>query len=387
MDVRPAVRKTFSPAGKIWVVLHLRPLKRGSMEQQLLAIGRRLRARGTEVTYVFGQPPAPWLSDALSELSIAWKTLDFSRPFAAAVRLGAWLVEARPALVHFHFVRAYSPLIPAARLCGAKVVVNDHVTLTRAGDSLAREAYKHARATALNPLIDRRIAVSRSVADSVIDIEHVDPERVTVIENGIDLDRFARADGRAARAALAGERPLLLCVSRLQPEKGVETAIRALPLIGRGAVLALAGDGPMASEWQALAGALGVGAQVRFLGVRDDVEQLIAAADVVLVPSHWEEAFGLVVVEAMAAGKPVVVSASGAMPAIVDTTGLVVPKRDPGALAGAVTRLLDDPLLRARLGRAARRRARECFGLPRYVDRVISLYDELAPAPAASRAA
>jgi glycosyltransferase involved in cell wall biosynthesis len=84
--------------------------------------------------------------------------------------------------------------------------------------------------------------------------------------------------------------------------------------------------------------------------------------------------------------RPVVVSASGAMPGIVERTGLVVPKRDPGALAGAVTRLLDDPLLGARLGRAARVRARERYGLERYVDRVVALYDSLVPA-AASRAA
>src|SRR5207253_4318491 len=120
-------------------------------------------------------------------------------------------------------------------------------------------------------------------------------------------------------------------------------------------VLLLVGDGADEKRFRALAKEQG--GDVRFLGVRDDVERILASSDVVIVPSHWEEAFGLAVVEGMAAGKPVVVSRSGAMPQILGDTGLVVPKRDPAALADAVGRLLDDPLLRARLGRAAQARA------------------------------
>jgi glycosyltransferase involved in cell wall biosynthesis len=371
-------------AGRVWVVLHLSPRKRGSMEQQLVAVARGLRREGVGVTYVVAAPPPLWLAAELADAGAEVRALALGDRLAP-LQLGAWLRAARPPLVHFHFVRAYSPLVAAARLCGATVVVNDHVTLTRAGGSRLREAAKRARAALLNPLVDVRVAVSRTVAESVRTIEHA--AAVEVLENGIELQRFS-ADGAAVRRELAiGARPLIACVSRLSAEKGVESAIRMMPLVRREATLALVGDGPMEPRWRALAAELGVGAAVRFLGVRDDVPAVLAASDVVVVPSHWEEAFGLAVVEGMAAARPVVVTRSGAMPELVGDAGLVVPKRDPAALAGAVTRLLDDPRLRQRFGRAARRRAEARFGMERYVARVAALYRRRCPSLFVGRAA
>lgn len=353
------------------------------MEQQLHALAARLAARHVQAHFVFAGAPARWLDDGLTGAGARVRVLDFDRPLTAAARLATWLRKQRADLVHFHFVRAYSPLIAAARLAGAgRVIVQDHVTLTRGDANPLRAAYKRARTAALGRLVDRRVAVSAFVAASVREIEHVELERVAVIENGIDLDRFVAADGREVRAALAPDRPLLTCVSRLDAEKGVESAIRAMPYIsggGRRPILAIVGEGPMRAPWEALAASLGVGDAVKFLGLRDDVEQILAASDVVIVPSHWEEAFGLAVVEGMAAGKPVVVSRSGAMPAIVGDAGMVVPKRDPAALAGAVTRLLDDELLRERLGRLGRARAVARYGLDPWLARTLAVYDALCP--------
>lgn len=374
--------------GGIWLVLHLRPKKRGSMEEQLLALAERVGRDGVPLTFVFSEAPSPWMQHELDARRVSVRTLPFDRPMAAAMELLQQLRCARPELVHFHFLRAASPLVAAARLAGCKVVVNDHVTLTRATGSRAYEALKQARDAVLNPLVELRVAVSKVVADSVADVEHVDPSRIAVVENGIDVDRFVRADGAGIKAELGAEgRPLLVCVARLSREKGVETAIAALPLVGRDAVLAMVGEGPDAARCRALAEELGVGDRVRFLGVRDDVDRLLAACDVVLVPSHWEEAFGLAVVEGMAAGKPVVVSQSGAMPGLVGDAGLVVPKKDPAALAGAVTRLLDDPLLGARLGRAARIRAEARYGMRRWVDDVMAVYARFLSRSEAKQAA
>jgi glycosyltransferase involved in cell wall biosynthesis len=367
-------------SSSVWLVLHLSPRKRGSMEEQLLAVAQRLHASGVSLTCVFAAEPAPWMADELRGWGVDTRTLDFSRPFDSALRLYRWLGENRPQLVHFHFVRAYSPLVAAARLAGATVLVNDHVTLTRASESPAREALKRVRDAALNPLCDLRVAVSRVVKQSVIDVEHVAPSHVVVLENGIDVERFQRADGAEVRRELGiPTRPMVAVVSRLSSEKGVESAIRMMPILDRGAVLLLIGDGKEEPRFRALADELRLGDAVRFLGVRDDVERILAAADVVVVPSHWEEAFGLAVVEGMAAGRPVVVSRSGAMPDLVGNTGLVVPKKDPAALAAAVACLLDDPMLRARLGRAAQARARERYGMVRYVDEVVGLYRRMCP--------
>jgi glycosyltransferase involved in cell wall biosynthesis len=337
------------------------------MEAQLAALAQRLH--DVAPTFVFACEPPAWLRCALGDVRV----LDFSHPYKSARTLYTWLRAARARLVHFHFVRAYSSLVAAARMAGARVLVNDHVTLTRASDSAARETLKRLRSVALNPLCGRRIAVSQAVAESVIDVERVPEEQVQVIENGIDLDRFLRADGRAVRQEL-GKGPLIACVSRLSAEKGVESAIRMMPMVGRNAKLLLCGGGPDEARFREYRDC-----SVTFLGVRDDVPEILAASDVVVVPSHWEEAFGLAVVEGMAAGRPVVVTRSGAMPSIVGASGIVVPKRDPAALAGAVTRLLDDPLLSARLGRAARARARERYGMARFLDQVCALYRAECP--------
>jgi glycosyltransferase involved in cell wall biosynthesis len=299
---------------------------------------------------------------------------------------------ARPDLVHFHFVRAYSPLVALARAAGARVILHDHITLGQpvrpdhprrpAVTSLIVRGYKRARAAALNGFIDRRIAVSRFVADSARDHEFVTEDQLTVIENGIELSRFSAADGASLRAELrAGDgRKVVACVSRLAPEKGIDVLIRAMARVGRDALLILAGDGSELASCRALAVALGLGDHVRFLGLRDDVERVYAAADVVVMPSLWDEAFGLVVVEAMAAARPVVVTASGAMPEMVaGGRGVVVPKRDEVALAGAIGRLLDDEAARARMGQAGRAFAVERFGLPVWVERVMAEYVALVP--------
>ena len=147
---------------------------------------------------------------------------------------------------------------------------------------------------------------------------------------------------------------------------------------------------PNLAACRGLAATLGLVDHVRFLGRRDDVERIYAAADVVVMPSSWDEAFGLVVVEAMASARPVVVTDSGAMPELVaEGAGVVVPRRDEVAMAGAIGRLLDDPSLRARMGQRARARAQARFGLARWVERVVSEYAALCPAlaPAARRAA
>jgi glycosyltransferase involved in cell wall biosynthesis len=330
---------------------------------------------------VFPRLPASWLEEELRLRAIRYRVLDLHQPIGAGLQLLQWLVQSRAEVVHFHFISARSPLVLAARMAGAKVVLTEHITLVEPTQSVPRAIAKRALLALTGPLCDRRVAVSDFVARSIVDIDHVAPERITCIENGIDIDRFENGDGARVRRELGigVEEPVIVCVSRLAAEKGVETAVSALPLIGRGAHLLLVGDGPMHRELGRLAEELGVAERTHFLSLRDDVQDILAAADVAIVPSHWEEAFGLAVVEAMAARRPVVVSRSGAMPEIVGDGGLVVPRRDPAALAGAVTRILDDPDLGRELASRAYRRAAQRFHLRRYVARTLDLYRTLAP--------
>jgi len=198
--------------------------------------------------------------------------------------------------------------------------------------------------------------------------------------------------GAAAGAAAALYRPflvyagvlepecLLLFVGRLRYYKGLDSLIRALPRLQ--ARLLVVGTGPMEEEWKALAEDTGVSDKIAWLGeVPDaDLPAFYHLVDLFVLPaSHSSEAFGLVQVEAMAAGLPVVCTELGTGTSYVNqhgVTGLVVPPADVDALRDAVNRLIADPELRRSMGAAARIRASE-FDLDVMVHRVLEMYRDV----------
>jgi glycosyltransferase involved in cell wall biosynthesis len=370
----------------VWLVLHLDAKKRGSMEQQLVALARRLREERIATTMVFARPPAKFPGEELRAATVDVRHLDWSSSVASSRQFASWMAIERPALVHFHFLDPYSRYVATAKMAGAKVIVHDHVCLVpRRGP---RALLKRARGAALNRLVDLRAAVSGYTASMVREVHGVPPERVCVIENAVDLSRFRAIDGRAVRAELGLRREkLAVSVARLDEEKGGSVLLRAFALLEGEAHLALVGEGRGHAAWRELAARLGVSERVHFLGLRNDVEQVLAASDVVVVPSQWQEAFGLAVVEGMAAGKPVVVTESGAMPQIVGDAGLVVPRHDAVALAEALQRVFADETLARRLSLRGRRRAEERYGMDRYVDRTLEVYRRLLAGRAGRRAA
>jgi glycosyltransferase involved in cell wall biosynthesis len=178
-------------------------------------------------------------------------------------------------------------------------------------------------------------------------------------------------------------------VAHLIPQKGVDHLLRALAQMRRRARLQVIGDGPEASRLSALAAELGIGDRVQLLGLRDDVAEVLQAADVFVHPAIWGEAFGLTIAEAMATGLPVVASRVGGIPELVThgETGLLVPPGDAGALAGALDRLAADGEERARLGANARQRVLERFDLRTSVRAHLALCEEAAASGWAARRA
>jgi glycosyltransferase involved in cell wall biosynthesis len=223
------------------------------------------------------------------------------------------------------------------------------------------------------------------------------PERVAVVHNGVDPDRYAAAGaGREAgrrRWRIDPDELVLLYVGAVVPEKGLLHLLHALArldparpfrlLVAGGAGLWPTADEPYPEETGGYAGAVreaGAALSVTWLGVvpRDELPGLYALADLFVCPSVWDDPFPLVNVEAMAAGTPVVASRVGGIPeAVVDgETGLLVPPADPAALAGALTSLVDDAERRQRMGAAARARA-AAFTWEKAADRLDDLYREV----------
>jgi glycosyltransferase involved in cell wall biosynthesis len=292
------------------------------------AVAARLRALGVPVSVLAFPAVRPWTVPAA--LVALW-------------RLGRLLARERVALVHAHGSRGALYAGLAGRLRGVPLVW--HV---RVADADPR----------LDPLLVR--LASAIVANSAAAAARLGPgtaPRVTVVPNGVDLARFSPGHGDPALREALGLDPALPVVGyvgRLEHGKGVDVLLEAvarlqmkLPM-----TLLLVGEGPLAGTLAARAASEGL--PVRFLGRRDDVPALMRLCDVVVLPSR-QEAFGRVLVEAMASGVPVVASAVGGIPEVCTdgVTGLLVPPDDPYVLAGAIAlTLTDQPVTGARVAAA-----------------------------------
>ncbi len=210
-------------------------------------------------------------------------------------------------------------------------------------------------------------------------------EKCRVIHYGIETERFAetgqvRDDAQRLRNQ-HGDLPLLLFIGRLRHYKGVDVLIRAMRRIE--AHLLIIGTGPMQEAWQDLAREENLADKVFFLGDGSEKESLAAryAAELFVLPStNRAEALGIVQLEAMACGLPVVCTELGTGTSYVNRdgeTGLVVPPNDPRALAAAINKLLGDSAMRARMGAAGRKRARKEFAFQTMINTTISFYQEV----------
>ena len=267
-----------------------------------------------------------------------------------------------------------------ARLTGRPCIIQLHVTYNPWMTGLLRWSIRHA---------DHLVAVSEFVGNSLV-ANGIPPDRVHVVLNGIDVDRWQpgrRREETRQSLGIGAETPVLLSICRLFPEKGVAEAIQALALVRRelpDALLLVVGTDVTPGHWYStrlreLVDELGLGSAVRFLGLRDDVEGLFAAADLFVLPS-FEEPFGLVFVEAMAMGVPIVALDNGGTREVVehDSDGLLVARGDVDGLAASIVKLLRDPDQRRTMGRTGRRHAGERFTVQRMAADAGAVYESIA---------
>jgi glycosyltransferase involved in cell wall biosynthesis len=240
-------------------------------------------------------------------------------------------------------------------------------------------------------LSDAVIAVSRHTRDHMVSAEAAPAAKIHVVHNGIDFDRVRRPDqdsvARVRAEVKALNAHLLVIPARLHPEKGHSHLFQALALVRdrlrRPVVALLAGAGTFESAYRQQVRELGIEDTVRFLGFRPDVCDLMGAADLVVLPSV-AEAFGLVLVEALYLGTPVLTTRVGGIPEIVDdgVDGVLVGPGDPEALSGALVSLLEDDNRRVRLAGRGSLKVVERFSFEKMVRAYEAVYDSLRNASA-----
>ena len=295
-------------------------------------------------------------------------------------RLYRLLRRERPTILHTWMFHANIPGRVLGRLASVPIIITSRRNENIGG--VLRERLNRWTAR----LDDRVIAVCELARQAEIERATVSPEHVVTIYNGIDAQQFSATNPQVVaqvRQAFGIPVDALLVgtVGRLHRQKGFTDLLTAIAQVQEHILtvrLLLVGDGELRDDLEIQAQSSGLSDVVTFTGARSDVPEILAGLDVFVLPSLWE-GMPNVVLEAMAASLPVVATAVGGTPEVVvdGVTGLLVPPRDPDALAQAITRLLRDPDLRRKMGRAGRERVERHFGVERMVQATEALYEEL----------
>lgn len=279
-----------------------------------------------------------------------------------------WLID-RPVV---------SPTYAVLHAAGVRqVVVHDHSSGARTVPRGLRGFAKRLATRLPWAVADAVVAVSEYVALRQRTAGAVPRARIHVVPNPVTIPEKVRpaAEVRASLGLEPGRR-LVAAAGRLTPEKGFLDLLQAADALPSDVDLLLIGDGPERTRLESVRAGLRTGRRVQLAGQRPDAAECVAAADVCVVPSRWEEAFCLAAAEALARGRPLVATRVGAIPELVEdgVTGLLVPPASPPALAAAVLRLLEAPALGAALGQAGRAHVAAAHGWPRAVGAMASLF-------------
>ena len=368
-------------------VLHvITSLVRGGAETHVAELAREQVDRGVDVTVAHLKDETYW-RDSLVEAGVAIAPLAMARygDLRPIARLRAAMRCIRPDVLHAHL----PPAELYARLAIATGGPTRAFVLTRHNDEGFYHGPWHRE---LGAWVARRADTVIAVSDTVRDQTHrylgVSPKKTRTIYHGIDPDPFARISS-AERSQLRAEwgavndTVVIGTVGRLAPQKGLhallEGFVRYRALASQPSRLVVVGCGPLETELKARSIELGLADAVVWAGFREDIPAVMSSFDVFALSSQYE-GFGIVLLEAMAAGKPVVATEVSAIPEVIEdgVTGLLVPAGDAYAFSAAIMQL-EDAALREKLGTAGRKRAGE-FTLDGMVDATLAAYAEVLDA-------
>lgn len=353
----------------------------GGAEQHLLTLLRGFDRAAFRVSLVCPQVLAERLAaDLPADVRAIPLALASPRNWRAAVRLAGVLRELRAEVLHSHMFKSSLFASPIGRLAGVPAIIETpHINERwRKGPIKGRFVVDRLA----GHFVDRYIAVSEANARYLIAEKGLQARKVVTIPNSCDVSHFDPA--RTAPPKLKDEwrigdgDPVLVVLARLDMQKGHDVLLDAMVTIHRefpSAKLFLVGEGPRGAALRAQVRDLGLMDVVRFTGYRRDVEDWLALADVVVLPSRWE-GMPLVAIEALAAGKAIVATAVDGTPEVVvdGQCGLIVPSARPAPMAQAIVRLLRDPGLRRTFGENGRQRAIQHFDCSLQVERTERLY-------------
>jgi glycosyltransferase involved in cell wall biosynthesis len=371
--------------GRVVSVFGVNPSRIGGGEVFARALSERLARQGWESVLCYQTLPEGEVRRFLELPNVTFDVLKDAWKFAArpAVDLAGILGRHTADILHLYFTGFLSPYPWVARLRGVRqVFFTDQGSHPEGYVATRRPAWKRMAARALNLPLNRVICISDYNVACMLRRDLIDARRVMRIYNSVDL-AAVHGDGAAFRArhGVPAGVPVVAQASWMIPEKGITDLIEAARLVLDqipGTHFLLAGEGKHRAEYMAMARDLGMDAHFTWTGLVHNpvAEGLYAAADVVCQVSRWEEAFGWVIAEAMAAARPMVATRVGGIPELVSDgeSGFLVAPRAPAEIAARLVELLGDGALRARMGAAGRVAAERKFDLAANLDTLMRAY-------------
>jgi glycosyltransferase involved in cell wall biosynthesis len=355
-------------AGPVPVAIFLTSFDAGGTERQMIELACRLDRHRWHVHVVCYRATGAWVDLAASSgASITTFPVPSLRTPAVITHVRAfvrWCREHRIALLHTGQLYPDIFGLPAAALAGVPVRISNRRNLS-AGKTLAQRA-----AQRVAQRFAHRIVANSEAAAERLRAEGIPACRVSLIRNGVDTNGFAPVPR-------PGPPRRVVTIANLRPMKGHDAMIDAVPLVLRhfpDATFRLVGDGPLLGGLRGRVRDRGVDESLTFVGHRDDVAAQLSASDIFVLPSR-SESLPNAVLEAMAAGLPVIATAVGGIGEILEDgrTGLLVAPGDPAALADRICRLMAAPALAQALGTAARAEVTERYSF----QRMVGAFDEV----------
>lgn len=355
-------------------ILHVDPERGwGGGETQVVGLMRHLGDAGHR--QLLAADPRGRLAAAAATIGVATVPLAIRNhaDVVAGRKLAGLIARNRHDIVHFHSARAHAMSAFLGRVPAARIVTR-RMDYPPRGGWYARWLY--------NRSVDAVVAISEGVRQVLVR-SGVEPTRIHVVASGVDVARFAGGaalrDGERARHGVDPETLLIAVVAALETRKGHAVLLDAMAGLTDVPVRVLcAGGGAERETLAAQSAALGLGTRVVFLGEVADVVPLLAAADLVVMPS-LHEGLGVAALEAMAAGKPVVASRAGGLAELVEdeVTGLLVEPGDAEGLARAIRRIASDRAWAVTLGRAGRAKVESRYGMRAMAEGTLAVYREV----------
>ena len=357
----------------------------GGTESQAVELARRIPEAGYDVTLGCLRAQGPLL-ERIQGTTVVLKEfhptggLDTPAGFYQLLRLSSFLRREKFDVVHTHDLWSNLLGVPAARLAGVRVIVSSRRDLAHLDWYLGRRRVWLRRIQNLSGAV---VANATSIRDSLISDDGFAVDKVRVIHNGVDIEKFsAGRDGRGHMFPGASDGKLIVLVGNMHTDvKGHPWLIASAPAVVRefpSARFVIVGDGEQRPSFEQQVAELGLERNFLFLGRRADIPEILACCDIAVLPSRAE---GLpnAVLEYMAAGLPTVVSRVGGNAELIEdgVTGLLVPPEDSAALSAALLKLLHDPGLARRIAQSGHEFTVRNFSFERLVHEVDALYTEL----------